>query len=65
MTSKHRKIPSTEALLDHALEFIAQAPDVQFLQFLEETGETPQELSNMTAEALASAIALLCGGPAP
>lgn len=56
MTTKPVKTPPPDALLDQALEFIAEAPEEQLLQFLKETGENPQELSEMTAEAVASAI---------
>lgn len=56
MTTKPVKTPPSDALLDQALEFIAEAPEEQLLQFLKETGENPQELSKMTAEAVASAI---------
>ena len=56
MTTKSGKTPPGEALLDQALEFIAQAPEEQFLQYLTESGENPQELSQMTAEAIESAI---------
>jgi hypothetical protein len=56
MTTKPGKISPSDALLEQAFGFIAEAPEEQFLQYLKETGENPRELSKMTADAVASAI---------
>ena len=56
MTTEPGTTPPPDALLEHALEFVAEAPEEQFLQYLKETAEDPRELSKMTADAVASAI---------
>ena len=56
MTTKPGKTSPPDALLEQAIKFIAEAPEEQFLQYLKESGENPQELSKMTADAVASAI---------
>lgn len=56
MTTRPGKISPPDVLLDQALEFIAEAPEEQFLQYLKETGENPRKLSKMTAHAVASAV---------
>ena len=56
MITKPEKTSRSDALLGQALEFVAEAPEEQFLKYLTETGENPQELSKMTADAVASAI---------
>lgn len=50
------KKPLDELLLDHALEFILEAPEDQLLQLLKDSGEDPVELAREGRDAIAAAL---------
>ena len=45
-----------EQLLDQVLEFILEAPEDEFLQYLKDSGEDPVELAREGREAIAAAL---------
>jgi hypothetical protein len=55
MTSDEKK-PLEELLLDHALEFILEAPEDELLQLLKDSGEDPAELARQGRVAIAAAL---------
>ncbi len=56
MTTKSKKAPPPDALLEQALEFIAEAPEDDFLEYLKDSEEDPETLSKMTGDAVAAAV---------
>lgn len=56
--TREAKKPLEELLLDHALEFILEAPEDQFLQLLKDSGEDPVELAREGRNAIAAALKL-------
>jgi len=50
------KKPVEELLLEHALEFILEAPEDQLLQLLKDSGEDPVELAREGRDAIAAAL---------
>lgn len=56
MTNNMTKKTIRELLCDHALEFILEAPDEEFLAFVHDSGSTPEALSEMVKLAGQAAI---------
>lgn len=55
MTPEAKK-PVEELLLEHALEFILEAPEDQLLQLLKDSGEDPVELAREGRDAISAAL---------
>jgi hypothetical protein len=56
MTARDSKKPLEEVLLEHALEFILEAPEDQLLQLLKDSGEDPVELAREGRNAIDAAL---------
>ena len=56
--TRDAKKPLEELLLEHALEFILEAPEDQVLQLLKDSGEDPVELAREGRNAIAAALKL-------
>lgn len=66
MTAKPRKKAADEVLLDQALQFIVEAPEGEFVEYLKESGDSLDELTRETERGLAiAARASRLPGPGP